>query len=145
MSSVAEFQALALRADSGASGELSGADVLRRADAEPRPCRQRVSSEAVDGEFSLDRVVALASLRGSMCGRSGGGAIAELADSIARVKLLQNLSVLALRDGLNFEVVGGCAALGGRSKLLVKRRVIAKDHLVPCRVVSAAQARARSV
>ena len=142
MSSVAEFQALAVRADSGASGELSGADVLRRADAEPGLSPES-SSEAVDGEF---RWIELSRLRPSRLNvrRSGGGAIAELADSIARVKLLQNLSVLALRDGLNFEVVAG-ARRWAALKLLVKRRVIAKDHLVPCRVVSAAQARTVSL
>ena len=63
--------------------------------------------------------------------QSGGTAIPELAASIARVGLLQNLTVITSPDGQWFEVVAGRRRLAAL-KLLVKRRKLAKDHEVYC-------------
>ncbi|MGJ7524918.1 ParB/RepB/Spo0J family partition protein [Variovorax sp. GB1P17] len=61
--------------------------------------------------------------------KSGGTSIPELAASIARVGLLQNLTVVAESDGEHYEVVAGRRRLAAL-KLLVKRRKLAKDHEV---------------
>lgn len=53
--------------------------------------------------------------------KSGGTSIPELAASIARVGLLQNLTVIACADGEHFEVVAGKRRLAAL-KLLAKRR-----------------------
>jgi ParB family transcriptional regulator, chromosome partitioning protein len=67
--------------------------------------------------------------------RKGGGAsIPELASSIARVGLLQNLTVVAAADGEHYEVVAGRRRLAAL-KLLVKRRKLVKDHAVHCLLV----------
>ena len=66
--------------------------------------------------------------------KSGGASIPELASSIARVGLLQNLTVTAAIDGEHYEVVAGRRRLAAL-KLLVKRRKLAKDHAVHCLLV----------
>lgn len=76
--------------------------------------------------------------------KSGGTSIPELAASIARVGLLQNLTVIAASDGEHYEVVAGKRRLLAL-KLLVKRRRLAKDHEVPCLVVPDASARTVSL
>lgn len=63
--------------------------------------------------------------------KSGGTSIPELASSIARVGLLQNLTVVAAPDGVHYEVVAGRRRLAAL-KLLVKRRKLAKEHEVYC-------------
>ncbi|NPC57803.1 ParB/RepB/Spo0J family partition protein [Caenimonas soli] len=77
--------------------------------------------------------------------RTGGGSsIPELAASIARVGLLQNLNVVLAGDGEFYEVVAGRRRLAAL-KLLVKRRKLSKDHEVPCLVVPDASARTVSL
>lgn len=76
--------------------------------------------------------------------KSGGTSIPELAASIARVGLLQNLTVVLSPDGEHYEVVAGRRRLAAL-KLLVKRRKLAKDHEVPCLVVPDAAARTVSL
>lgn len=76
--------------------------------------------------------------------KSGGTSIPELAASIARVGLLQNLNVVLAPDGEHYEVVAGRRRLGAL-KLLVKRRKLAKDFEVPCLVVADAAARTVSL
>ncbi|MBE7417383.1 MAG: ParB/RepB/Spo0J family partition protein [Ideonella sp.] len=66
--------------------------------------------------------------------RSGGASIPELAASIARVGLLQNLTVVAAPDGEHYDVVAGRRRLAAL-KLLVKRRRLVKDHEVHCLLV----------
>ena len=72
--------------------------------------------------------------------KSGGTSIPELAASIGRVGLLQNLTVIASDDGEHFDVVAGRRRLAAL-KQLVKRRKLAKDHPVPCLLVPDAAAR----
>ncbi len=76
--------------------------------------------------------------------RSGGTSIPELAASIARVGLLQNLNVVLAADGEHYEVVAGRRRLAAL-KLLVKRRKIAKDFEVACLLGSDAAARTISL
>jgi ParB family chromosome partitioning protein len=76
--------------------------------------------------------------------QSGGTAIPELAASIARVGLLQNLTVITSPDGLWFEVVAGRRRLAAL-KLLVKRHKLAKDHPVPSLLVPDTSARTVSL
>ena len=76
--------------------------------------------------------------------KSGGTAIPELAASIVRVGLLQNLTVIASPDGEHFEVVAGKRRLSAL-KLLAKRRKLGKDHPVPCLLVPDASARTVSL
>ena len=76
--------------------------------------------------------------------KSGGASIAELASSIARVGLLQNLTVTASSDGEHYEVVAGKRRLAAL-KLLAKRRKLAKTHEVPCLLVPDASARTVSL
>lgn len=76
--------------------------------------------------------------------KSGGTSIPELAASIARVGLLQNLTVVLSADGEHYEVVAGRRRLAAL-KLMVKRRKLAKDHEVPCLVVPDAAARTVSL
>lgn len=75
---------------------------------------------------------------------NSGTSIPELAASIARVGLLQNLNVVLAADGEFYEVVAGRRRLAAL-KLLVKRRKLAKDHEVPCLVVPDASARTVSL
>lgn len=69
------------------------------------------------------RLIPLTQLRRSSRNvrRSGGTSIPELAASIARVGLLQNLAVVPAADGEHFEVVAGRRRLAAL-KLLVKDR-----------------------
>ena len=76
--------------------------------------------------------------------QSGGTAIPELAASIARVGLLQNLTVITSPDEQWFEVVAGRRRLAAL-KLLVKRHKLGKDHLVPCLLVPDTSARTVSL
>mgnify|MGYP000282927676 FL=1 len=75
---------------------------------------------------------------------SGGASIPELASSIARVGLLQNLTVTAASDGEHYEVVAGQRRLAAL-KLLAKRRKLDKAHDVPCLLVPDASARTVSL
>jgi ParB family chromosome partitioning protein len=76
--------------------------------------------------------------------QNGGTSIPELASSIARVGLLQNLTVTASSDGEHYEVVAGKRRLAAL-KLLAKRRKLDKAHDVPCLVVPDAAARTVSL
>lgn len=70
--------------------------------------------------------------------------IPELAASIFRVGLLQNLIVILSADGEQYEVVAGDRRLTAL-KLLAKKKRIAADHDVPCLLVSDASARTVSL
>ncbi|HJU26241.1 MAG TPA: ParB/RepB/Spo0J family partition protein, partial [Rhodanobacteraceae bacterium] len=70
--------------------------------------------------------------------------IPELAASIARVGLLQNLIVIAAADGERYEVVAGDRRLTAL-RLLAKKKRIAADHDVPCLLVPDASARTVSL
>ncbi|MFT3719257.1 ParB/RepB/Spo0J family partition protein [Pseudorhodoferax sp.] len=70
--------------------------------------------------------------------------IPELAASIQRVGLLQNLIVIAAADGEHYEVVAGGRRLAAL-KLLAKKRRIAKDWNVPCLLVADGTARTASL
>ncbi|MFI8617276.1 ParB/RepB/Spo0J family partition protein [Acidovorax sp. NPDC077693] len=76
--------------------------------------------------------------------KSGGTSIPELASSIARVGLLQNLTVVAAPNGEHYDVVAGRRRLAAL-KLLVKRRKLAKDHEVYCLLVQDDAARTVSL
>lgn len=76
--------------------------------------------------------------------KSGGTSIPELASSIARVGLLQNLTVVAAPDGEYYEVAAGRRRLAAL-KLLVKRRKLAKEHEVYCLLVQDDAARTVSL
>jgi site-specific recombinase XerD len=91
-------------------------------------------------------LIALSKLRPSNRNvrKSGGTAIPELASSILRVGLLQNLTVIASADGEHFEVVAGKRRLAAL-KLLAKRRKLDKNHPVPCLLVPDASARTVSL
>ncbi len=70
--------------------------------------------------------------------------IPELAASIQRVGLLQNLIVIASADGEHYEVVAGGRRLAAL-KLLAKKHRIAKDWDVPCLQVADGTARTASL
>ena len=70
--------------------------------------------------------------------------IPELAASIQRVGLLQNLIVTPAADGLHYEVVAGGRRLAAL-KLLAKKHRIAKDWQVPCLQVADGTARTASL
>ncbi|MEK6385780.1 MAG: ParB N-terminal domain-containing protein [Paraburkholderia tropica] len=70
--------------------------------------------------------------------------IPELAASIARVGLLQNLIVILSADGEQYEVVAGDRRLTAL-KLLAKKKRIATDYEVPCLLVADASARTVSL
>jgi ParB family chromosome partitioning protein len=70
--------------------------------------------------------------------------IPELAASILRVGLLQNLIVILSADGEHYEVVAGGRRLTAL-KLLAKRKRIAMDYQVPCLLVADASARTASL
>ncbi|OFU73082.1 ParB/RepB/Spo0J family partition protein, partial [Achromobacter xylosoxidans] len=70
--------------------------------------------------------------------------IPELAASIQRVGLLQNLIVTATADGEHYEVVAGGRRLAAL-KLLAKKRRISKEWEVPCLRVADATARTASL
>lgn len=91
-------------------------------------------------------VVPLSQLRASKRNvrKTPGQSIDALAESIARVGLLQNLTVIQARDGEHYEVVAGGRRLAAL-KLLSKTRRIAKDWEVPCLLVMDANARTVSL
>lgn len=70
--------------------------------------------------------------------------IPELAASISRVGLLQNLIVILAANGEQYEVVAGDRRLTAL-KLLAKKKRIAADHDVPCLLVPDASARTVSL
>lgn len=70
--------------------------------------------------------------------------IPELAASIQRVGLLQNLIVIAAADGEHYEVVAGGRRLAAL-KLLAKKRRISKEWEVPCLLVADGTARTASL
>jgi ParB family chromosome partitioning protein len=70
--------------------------------------------------------------------------IPELAASIQRVGLLQNLIVISAADGVHYEVVAGGRRLAAL-KLLAKKHRIAKDWQVPCLQVADGTARTASL
>ena len=70
--------------------------------------------------------------------------IPELAASIQRVGLLQNLIVTATADGAQYEVVAGGRRLAAL-KLLAKKRRISKEWEVPCLRVADGTARTASL
>ncbi|WP_038206991.1 ParB/RepB/Spo0J family partition protein [Xenophilus azovorans] len=70
--------------------------------------------------------------------------IPELAASIARIGLLQNLIVIASADGEAYEVVAGDRRLTAL-KLLAKKKRIPTDYEVPCLLVADASARTVSL
>ncbi len=70
--------------------------------------------------------------------------IPELAASIQRVGLLQNLIVIPAADGEHYEVVAGGRRLAAL-KLLAKKHRIAKDWNVPCLQVADGTARTASL
>lgn len=70
--------------------------------------------------------------------------IPELAASIQRVGLLQNLIVIPASDGEHYEVVAGGRRLAAL-KLLAKKHRIAKDWEVPCLQVANGTARTASL
>ena len=70
--------------------------------------------------------------------------IPELAASIQRVGLLQNLIVIAAADGENYEVVAGGRRLAAL-KLLARKRRISKEWEVPCLLVADGTARTASL
>ncbi len=70
--------------------------------------------------------------------------IPELAASIQRVGLLQNLIVIPAADGEHYEVVAGGRRLAAL-KLLAKKHRIAKDWEVPCLQVADGTARTASL
>jgi len=63
--------------------------------------------------------------------KTGGTSVAELAASIARVGLLQNLTVIATDEPERYEVVAGGRRLAAL-KFLAKKKRIAKAYQVPC-------------
>ncbi|MCZ8405339.1 ParB/Srx family N-terminal domain-containing protein, partial [Achromobacter xylosoxidans] len=70
--------------------------------------------------------------------------IPELAASIQRVGLLQNLIVTLAADGEHYEVVAGGRRLAAL-KLLAKKRRISKEWEVPCLLVADGTARTASL
>ncbi|WP_374005826.1 ParB N-terminal domain-containing protein [Delftia lacustris] len=70
--------------------------------------------------------------------------IPQLAASIHRVGLLQNLIVIASVDGGHYEVVAGGRRLAAL-KLLARKRRISKEWEVPCLLVADATARTASL
>jgi len=70
--------------------------------------------------------------------------IPELAASIQRVGLLQNLIVIASTDGEHYEVVAGGRRLAAL-KLLAKKHRISKEWEVPCLLVADGTARTASL
>ncbi len=76
--------------------------------------------------------------------QSDGASLDELAASIARVGLLQNLTVTVSSDGEHYEVVAGQRRLAAL-KLLAKRRQLDKTHAVPCLLVPDGSARTVSL
>lgn len=76
--------------------------------------------------------------------KTSGQSIEALAASIARVGLLQNLTVTAAADGEHYDVVAGGRRLAAL-KLLVKTKRLDADWPVPCLLVEASDARTASL
>jgi len=76
--------------------------------------------------------------------KTAGQSIDALSASIARVGLLQNLTVILASDGEHYEVVAGGRRLAAL-KLLAKKRRIPKDWDVPCLLVADGSARTVSL
>lgn len=76
--------------------------------------------------------------------RSSGSSIEALAASIARVGLLQNLTVVQARGGKYYDVVAGGRRLAAL-KQLAKSGRIPKEWAVPCMLVASADARTVSL
>lgn len=76
--------------------------------------------------------------------RTCATAIPELAASIQRVGLLQNLTVTLASNGEHYDVVAGSRRLAAL-KLLARNRRIAKDEDVPCLLVADVAARTASL
>ncbi|MFY1844954.1 MULTISPECIES: ParB/RepB/Spo0J family partition protein [Burkholderiales] len=76
--------------------------------------------------------------------KTAGASVDALAASIARVGLLQNLTVILASDGEHYEVVAGGRRLAAL-KLLAKKHRIAKDWEVPCLLVADGSARTVSL
>jgi len=76
--------------------------------------------------------------------KTAGQSIDALAASIARVGLLQNLTVILASDGEHYEVVAGGRRLAAL-KLLAKKRRIPKGWDVPCLLVADGSARTVSL
>ncbi len=102
-------------------------------------------TDTITPEQNLIRVP-LARLRPSKRNvrKTAGQSIDALAESIARVGLLQNLTVILARDGEHYDVVAGGRRLAAL-KLLSKTRRIPKDWEVPCLLVMDANARTVSL
>jgi len=130
-SEVQALHAVAAAAVVAASGSASGED--------------EAITVPVVAPYEL-HLIALSKLRPSNRNvrKSGGTAIPELASSILRVGLLQNLTVIASSDGEHFEVVAGRRRLAAL-KLLAKRRKLGRNHPVPCLLVPDASARTVSL
>ena len=92
------------------------------------------------------RLVPLTQLRPSRRNvrKTAGPSVDALAASIARVGLLQNLTVILAVDGEHYEVVAGGRRLAAL-KLLAKKHRIAKDWQVPCLLVADGTARTASL
>lgn len=92
------------------------------------------------------RLVPLSQLRPSHRNvrKTAGPSVDALAASIARVGLLQNLTVVLSSDGEHYEVVAGGRRLAAL-KLLAKKHRIAKDWQVPCLLVADGTARTASL
>src|SRR5262245_11194053 len=101
-------------------------------------------AQAVDAVMPAQSLLLLplASLTASKCNvrKTGGSSITELAASIARVGLLQNLAVIPAGDGERFEVVAGARRLAAL-KLLAKKKRLSANYEVPCLLVPDASAR----
>jgi ParB family chromosome partitioning protein len=76
--------------------------------------------------------------------KTSGTSITELAASIQRAGLLQNLTVILAADGVHYDVVAGRRRLTAL-KLLAKKRRIDKEYQVPCLLVANAAARTASL
>lgn len=76
--------------------------------------------------------------------KTSATAIPELAASIQRVGLLQNLTVTLASDGAHYDVVAGSRRLAAL-KLLAKKRHLAKDEEIPCLLVEDVSARTASL
>ena len=137
MNTVSHSEAQALHA-------VAAAAAAAAADASVQAQAQAITVPEV-APYEL-HLIALSKLRPSARNvrKSGGTAIPELAASIVRVGLLQNLTAIASSDGEHFEVVAGKRRLAAL-KLLAKRRKIGRDHPVPCLLVPDASARTVSL
>jgi ParB family chromosome partitioning protein len=112
-----------------------------------RQRRRRAAAEAADPTKNLI-LVPLSRLvlrpTGRNVRKTPRMSIPELAASIQRVGLLQNLIVIAAADGEHYEVVAGGRRLAAL-KLLAKKHRISKEWEVPCLLVADGTARTASL